>query len=90
MSIEAAKEFHLKVQQDETLSQKLLDEAYATNAAPDWAAHAKTCGLHFTSDEADQYLQSLQDSEYELTEIELELVAAGTFVQSDTAGMGGG
>ena len=75
MSVEAAREFHSRVLEDSALSKRLLDEVYSTGDAPNWSEHGKLAGLDFTNEEAQGYMDQLDD-EYELTEFELELVAA--------------
>ncbi len=81
MSLESAKLFHLHVQQNPDLQSALADDvttAYDDGGAPDWKSIAHKYGFDMTQEEADAYWDGLCDEEYELTEFELEMVAAAT------------
>ncbi len=78
MSIAAVKLFHVRLLEDVSLQEEIIEHTYATGTGEMWVPMAQKYGFDITAAEADQYLESLQDDEYELSDFELELVAAGT------------
>ncbi len=81
MSLAAVKSFHLKLQQDVGLQDEILE---MTNGSMDgWQPWAVKLGFSVTQEDINEYLDSLHDLEYELSDFELELVSAASKAVSD-------
>ena len=72
--------------ESDELQQALLEEAYNTGAGPDWTALASKLGMELSADEAEAYLDDILGGDYELSEFELELVAAASSTQCGNLG----
>ncbi len=87
MSVAAVRSFHEKLQQDVSLQDEMLESTNAAGSTEVWHQIAQKYGFSVTQDDVVAYLDSFQEDEYEFSDFELELVAAGAVVNC-SGGMG--